>query len=197
MSTRELPEPSGPHIAGTDICEINDSSRTSHVLSQERGRKIIIKFWYPANPSAVHNCKREQLWEQLCVESSMPGFAKLLLRHAMKTKTNSYYRASYAADFGTPRVLIYNHGLISFASENTMLMEHLASQGYTVVSLQHKEQLAEFQALKRKQPEREKKEQGLLQKQIQIAKGNEKAELSRRYFEMAKGRWKSKSNGRT
>jgi len=185
MSARELPRPAGPHIVGSDIFEINDSSRTSHILSQERGRKIIIKFWYPANPSAVHNCEREQLWEQLRTESYMPGFAKLLLRRAMKTETNSYRRAPYAANFGTPRVLIYNHGLISFASENTMLMEHLASQGYTLVSLQHKEQLAEIQALKRKQPEREKKEQALLQKQIQAAKGNERAELSKRYFEIA------------
>jgi dienelactone hydrolase len=185
MSARKLPEPPGPHIVGSDIFEINDSSRTSHILRQERGRKIIIKFWYPANPSAVHNCEREQLWEQLRTESHIPGFAKLLLRRAMKTETNSYRRAPYAANFGTPRVLIYNHGLISFASENTMLMEHLASQGYTLVSLQHKEQLAEIQALKRNQPEREKKEQDLLQKQIQAAKGNERAELSKRYFEIA------------
>jgi dienelactone hydrolase len=103
----------------------------------------------------------------------------------MKTETNSYRRAPYAANFGTSRILIYNHGLISFASENTMLMEHLASQGYIVVSLQHKEQLAELQALKRKQPDSEKKEQDLLQKQIQATKGNERAELSRRYFEIA------------
>jgi dienelactone hydrolase len=185
MSTRELPRPAGPHIVGSDICEINDSSRTSHILSQERGRKIIIKFWYPTNPSAVHNYEREQLWEQLRAESNIPGFAKLLLRRAIKTETNSYRRAPYAANFGRPRVLIYNHSFISFASENTLLMEHLASQGYTVVSLQHKEQLAEFQALKTKQTEREKKEQDLLQKQIQAAKGNERAELSRRYFEIA------------
>jgi dienelactone hydrolase len=103
----------------------------------------------------------------------------------MKTETNSYRRAPYAANFRAPRVLIYNHGLISFASENTMLMEHLASQGYTVVSLQHKEQLAELQALKRKLPKQEKREQDLLQKQIQAATCNERAELSRRYFEIA------------
>ena len=66
-----------------------------------------------------------------------------------------------------------------------MLMEHLASQGYTIVSLQHKEQLAELQALKRKHSEHEKKEQDLLQKQIQAATGIERAELSRRYFEIA------------
>ena len=55
----------------------------------------------------------------------------------------------------------------------------------SIISLQHKEQLAELQALQRKQPEHEKREQDLLQKQIQAAKGNERAALSRRYFEIA------------
>ena len=67
----------------------------------------------------------------------MPGVAKLLLRPAMKVLTSSYHDAPYAPPAGAPRILIYSHGLISFASENSMLMEHLASRGYVVIALQH------------------------------------------------------------
>jgi Platelet-activating factor acetylhydrolase, isoform II len=49
--------------------------------------------------------------------------------------------------------VIYNHALISFASENRSLAEGLASDGFIVLGVEHVEQLAEWQLLNRQKPE--------------------------------------------
>ena len=144
-----LPSPGGPYLVGSSTCELTDSSRASHLLSRDRGRRLLVKCWYPASETARETCRRERLWEQLRVEPNMPGVAKLLLRPAMKVLTNSYCDAPYATRIGAARILIYGHGLVSFASENSRLMEHLASRGYVVIALQHVEQLAEFRELQK------------------------------------------------
>jgi len=115
----------------------------------------------------------------------MPGLAKLLLRPAMKVLTNSYRDAPYAPLGGAPRILIYSHGLISFASENCMLMEHLASRGYVVIALQHVEQLAEFRELQKTQRQDEKQEQASLQRKIKASSVAERPRLSTEYFRIA------------
>ena len=115
----------------------------------------------------------------------MPGLAKLLLRPAMKVLTNSYRDAPYATRVGAPRILIYSHGLVSFASENSMLMEHLASRGYMVIALQHVEQLAEFRELQKTQRQDEREEQARLQRKIKASSVSERPGLSNEYFRIA------------
>src|SRR5690606_1515724 len=88
-------------------------------------------------------------------------------------------------DAGPPRLLMYNHGMISFASENTSLMEHLASYGYTVVSLQHKEQLRELRALQGAQSGNEKDEQRKLERRIKDSDPGERPALWRQYYRIA------------
>ena len=182
---KALPNPAGPHLVGSACREIVDSSRPAHVASQESGRRVFVKCWYPADPTAADTCRRERLWEHVRDDAGTPGVVKLVLRPAMKVLTNAYRDAPYAADAGRPRVLIYNHGLISFASENSTLMEHLASYGYVVLSLQHREQLGELKALQRIQPEDEKREQAALQRKIKSAANEERTSLWKEYFRLA------------
>jgi dienelactone hydrolase len=187
---KTLPYPSGPYPVGSASCEIADSSRAVHLVSQDVGRRIFTKSWYPARASASDTCRRERLWEQIRSEPNVPGFAKLLLRPAMKVMTNSYEDAPYETAAGPPRILIYSHGLISFASENSMLMEHLASHGYVVIALQHVDQFAEFRALEKAQSEVEKsevekKEQAKLQRKIKASAVEGRAALWKEYFRIA------------
>ena len=179
-----LPSPGGPHLVGSSTCELTDTSRASHLLGRERGRKLFVKCWYPTSETASDTCRRERLWEQLRDEPNVPGIAKLLLRPAMKVLTSSYRDAPYAT-CGAARILIYNHGLVSFASENSMLMEHLASRGYVVIALQHVEQLAEFRELQKTQRQGEREEQASLQRKIKAASVSERPELSNEYFRIA------------
>ena len=180
-----LPSPDGPYLVGSTTSELSDSSRASHLCSRDRGRKLLVKCWYPASETASDTCRRERLWEQLRDEPNVPGIAKLLLRPAMKVLTNSYRDAPYATLVGAPRILLYSHGLISFASENSMLMEHLASRGYLVIALQHVEQLAEFRELQKTQPQGEKQEQAKLQRKLKASSVSERPGLSNEYFRIA------------
>ena len=179
---KTLPKPDGSYHVGSVTHEITDASRASHVASHDLGRRIFVKFWYPASESAPHTGRRELLWEQLRGASDIPGFARLLLRPAMKVTTNSHHGAQYATNVGPARVLIYSHGLISFASENSMLMEHLASYGYVVLALQHLDQLAEFRALQHAQSKEQRQEQAALERRIKTTVREEGAALWRQYF---------------
>lgn len=182
---KTLLKPAGPYLVGSCSHEVCDSSRPSHLLSQDSGRELFIKLWYPTDAAASGGSEREKLWEQLQGEPNIPGLVRLLLRPAMKVSTNSVREGPYAAHAGPPRVLIYSHGMISFASENTSLMEHLASYGYTVVSLQHKEQIKELRALQGAQSANEKQEQKKLERSIKASDATQRPELWSRYYRMA------------
>ena len=71
-------------------------------------------------------------------------------------------------------------------SENTTLMEHLASHGYVVLSIYHLDQLAEYNALEAKVPEAEKEWNKAFEKRIESSIGyDEKAELSLEHLRTA------------
>lgn len=182
---KALPEPAGPHLVGSCHLELCDPDRPCHVLSETPGRRLFVKLWYPADREISGELERERLWEQLRAEPDIPRAVRLLLRPATKVETHSWRGASYSSAAGRPRLLIYNHGMISFASENTSLMEHLASYGYTAVSLQHRDQLAELRALQTAQSGDEKEEQKKLERSIRDADTAERPALWARYYRLA------------
>jgi predicted dienelactone hydrolase len=55
-------------------------------------------------------------------------------RHVM---TNSFIDAPLARNVTNLPAVFYSHGYTSFLGQNTVLMEHLASHGYVVFSVQH------------------------------------------------------------
>ena len=106
----------------------------------------------------------------------MPAIVKLLLKPAMRVLTNSHAEAAYEATAGAPRVLIYCHGLISFASENTMLMEHLASHGFVVISSNICTSLPSLRALQASQSKAMKEEQSRIEREIRSSLCDRRAE---------------------
>jgi len=85
-------------------------------------------------------------------------------------------------------LLIYNHSLISFASENTLLMEWLASRGYVVVSLRHREQAEEYAAIQKGISEDEQaRDRELTSRLRKTLTRKERAELSLMQFENSSG----------
>ena len=78
--------------------------------------------------------------------------------------------------------VVYNHGLISFASENTSLMEYLASRGHVAIALRHVEQLAELQFLNRGRAGAERRVDAELAQRLQRATGSERARLAVEYY---------------
>ncbi len=144
----QLPAPDGPYAVGSVSHSTIDTGRTSNLLSHRDGRALFVKIWYPAaGNTASAQFELESLWQDVQSSDGIPGFLKYLTRYLAKVKTHSVAGAPLEPSVQHPKVLIYNHGMISFASENTLLMEHLASHGYVVMAIQHLEQAAEFRAL--------------------------------------------------
>lgn len=131
-----LPEPSGPYAVGTFEYSITDDSRKER-YSPARNRELYVEVWYPAEKSAAAGLPVRTLFQELydgdyTRQSALFGY----LRHI---PTHSHVHAPIATpDHGLFPVLLFNHGLeIGFTSQNHLLMEHLASHGYVILSIAH------------------------------------------------------------
>ena len=185
MHNNELPLPGGPYVVGSTSCGLTDHDRTAHLSSEDQGRVIIVKVWYPADESTPQATQKEMLWHELRDDPNTPGMMKLLLRRTAKIATHSLVQPDFSTRISRPRILIYHHGMISFAAENTFLMEDLASHGYIVIALQHAAQLAELKALQGMQPNNIRKQQAQLENRIRKAVGENRAALSKEYYQSA------------
>jgi len=184
MFRKRLPAPNGASAVGSVTLNLTDPDRNSYIGSDAKGRKLFCKLWYPAT-AAGDNHNYEPLWVQLRGNPQLPGIMKLLVRYLSRVSTHTLPLANFNEQITSPPIIIYNHGLVSFASENTLLMEHLASHGAIVLALQHIDQHTEFQSLQKKQSDTVRKEQAALQQRIEQASGRERAEYSLEYFKIA------------
>lgn len=174
-----LPQPSGPFRVGSSTYLMEDSSRPCHLMSTVPGRRLYLKLWYPAQPGAAH--APEVLWKELRV----PGRAPWLMRQLMRLiprGTSSYPEAPFAASAPALPPVLYNHGLISFAAENTSLMQELASRGHVVIAIEHRDQLPEWQALTRQQPSGQKRVAQQLMVQLRGADAAQRALLAKELY---------------
>lgn len=172
--------PSGRHRVGSITGELIDLSRASHLLSRSIGRQLLLKCWYPADPDA--NAEREPIWQQLRSDARTPLPVRIALAF-LRRRTSTYAAANFADDVRDSRLIIYNHGLVSFASENTSLAEELASHGFTVIAIQHAEQLAELKALNASEPPGKRRNDARRAKALRQATQIERAKLAVEYYE--------------
>jgi dienelactone hydrolase len=177
-----LPPFRGPHGVGSVTCRLTDDQRPSHLASESAGRSLITRLWYPTD--ATDGSAGELLWNDLRTDRRTPLPVRWLLS-CIRTRRAARALAQIDLRAWTSSVVIYNHGLISFASENTTLMEQLAGQGHVVIAVQHLEQLAEFQALSRAQAQSVKLESKRMERGLVQATPAERARLAVKYYESA------------
>ena len=58
-------------------------------------------------------------------------------RYLRAVKTHSYPDIELSPAEARYPVIVFSHAIVSFAEQNTLLMEHLASQGYVVLAISH------------------------------------------------------------
>lgn len=174
-----LPRPNGPYGVGSVTHELLDPDRAAHLASEAPGRRLLLKLWYPAERTAAAT---ERLWAEARREAPRP--MRWLLR-CLPARTSTVPHARLATLAAPLPLVVYNHGLISFAAENTSLMEELASQGYAVIAVQHAEQLLELRALTSSQPAEIRQAHTVLERQLRAAPTAEKARLARDYYAAA------------
>jgi len=138
----EIPEPSGSlgigvsdfHLSFEDRPEILTSDSNDH-------RELMVRVWYPAE--VAPGSKPERYFtaaEARAMADALGGAAPIpsfFYSHATLVKTHSYRDAELAPAQNRYPVLVFSHGYSSFASQNTSLMEELASHGYVVFSIAH------------------------------------------------------------
>lgn len=132
-----LPAPSGRNAVGTVDLTLERST-------EDRPRKLFVKVWYPARES---DDAPEGLWRDLQSMSDVPWYMRLSLNYLGRAKTHSRPSAAYSGGDGPARIVLYNHSFVSWASENSLLAEELASEGFTVIAIRHMGQVAEYEAL--------------------------------------------------
>lgn len=141
MPLPDLPEPAGPFGVGTFDLSITDSSRPER-YSPERNRELYLEVWYPAGKESLRDYPVRTLFHDLYRGEF--NRTSLIFGYLKQVETHSHVNApaAQAGDRGFP-VVLFNHALdFGFTSQNLLLMEHLASNGYVVVSIAHPYQTA-------------------------------------------------------
>eukprot|EP00903_Cladosiphon_okamuranus_P001600 g1598.t1 len=117
--------------------------------SEAAERRLLLKIWYPATVEQSNGFERETLWSEMNNPHYFSPLERLFTSYLKSMTTSSYKDAPIATADGDRQVIIYNHALLSTASENTLLMEALASHGYIVISVQHEDQRSEYAVLQK------------------------------------------------
>lgn len=135
-----LPAPSGPFEVGTVSSVLEDRDREEVFTADTSDfRRILVRCWYPAED--IRGIREASYWDRGGITgraySVNAGMGKFWYTHLNRVKTNSHPDASLSSHETAYPVIIYSHAFYGLETENTMLMELLASQGYVVVSIAH------------------------------------------------------------
>jgi len=137
MPIKHLPVPSGAYRVGTTHFILTDTSRPELLSSNtDDFRSLFVEVWYPAK--AVETSDRPSpnpLWQELYRGDT--DQVSTFFSYLKSVNTNSYPDVSPSVEDAPFPLILFNHGLQMFTSQNTILMEHLASHGYVVVSIGH------------------------------------------------------------
>uniref|UniRef100_UPI003A8F56F7 alpha/beta hydrolase family protein n=1 Tax=Kordiimonas sp. TaxID=1970157 RepID=UPI003A8F56F7 len=135
------PAPSGPHGVGYAHTILTDDSRTDIVTHS--ARELPVQVWYPASvPADAEPLPFIPDVEQAGhLMGDNLGLPLEFFDYLGDIKGHSYDGAPVARAGGFP-VLVFSHGFGSIGAQNVLLMEHLASHGYVVFSLEHPHQNA-------------------------------------------------------
>lgn len=132
IQAAELPEPRGNYPIGITYLSFTDQNRPEIFTSDPTdNREITVKAWYPAEP--VENAKLAPYIRN--AEEIVPIFN--LPTSIINIKTHSKLDLSVSQARETFPVLLFSHGWGEHFSQNTVLMEELASHGYIVFSIAH------------------------------------------------------------
>lgn len=137
MPIFELPTPNGTYAIGSTNFTITDESRDERLTEHPNDkRELFVEVWYPANLKEVEDLPKVQpLWQELYTGEM--DIVRFFMHYLKEIDTHTYPDVPPNLDHAPFPVLLYNHGLQMFTSQSTLLMEHLASHGYIVVSIAH------------------------------------------------------------
>lgn len=138
---KDLPLPTGEYPVGVRDFELTDTSRPGLIAAgPQEPRRLLVRVWYPAG--STDGFHRRAYFSDQEVDTTAISIGRFLsapfaFKYLKHVKTNSHEGAPLAVMAEQMPAVVYSHGYTSFASQNTALMEELASHGYAVYSIQH------------------------------------------------------------
>lgn len=142
LPAQDLPEPGGPYAIGTTVFELEDPSRPMNPFTPDaQTRRIQIRAWYPADAASSQPIRH--YFEGDEAEIFGAGFGRIMglpgyfWNQLQLARTHSHVDAPVDAKGGPYPVVVFNHGYWSYPTQNTALMEYLASRGYVLFSVSH------------------------------------------------------------
>jgi len=142
----EAPPPSGAHGVGiADLHFVDPAREETMTDDRDDRRELMVRVWYPAR--VPEGAEPEPFLREVeplhhILTRGMPYLPVLMLDHLLRIPSHSYLDAPLAEAQGRFPVLIFSHGNSFYAGQNALLMEHLASHGYAVFSIEHPYQAA-------------------------------------------------------
>ncbi len=132
MPILKLDEPQGKYVVGNTLATILDEKRDEyHSKDPNDKRELLVEIWYPGKQGSV--MKAKTLWSGLY--SGKKDIISFFTNYLQEIRTHSFPNLAPAQ--GSFPLILFNHGLQMFTSQNTLLMEHMASHGYIVASIGH------------------------------------------------------------
>jgi Platelet-activating factor acetylhydrolase, isoform II len=137
---RHWPHVAGGFPVGTREFEVTDPIRSSqYAPAPTATRRLYVRAWYPAGD--VVGYPRRPYFTEAEVGTVPVKSLQLLrqppdaLRNAVRLMTNAFVEPPPAD--GLFPVVVFNHGYLSYPAQHTALFEHLAANGYVVLSVGH------------------------------------------------------------
>jgi len=130
--TESLPKPTGNYFVGVTYLSFVDNNRKELFdNNQQKIREITVKAWYPSDIKSD--------FETYLLNSESEFAIKYLQFPEMfrTLRTNSSRDVPLSSKEREYPVLIFSHGWGEHYSQNSVLMEELASHGYIVFSISH------------------------------------------------------------
>jgi len=133
----ELPAPAGPYSVGSTSFTLTDASRRESLSADpEAKRELFVDVWYPGVSRTDQSTpKAETLWEELYAGEW--DRVRFVMDYLRGVDTHTYPDLPIDVGHGPYPILLFSHGLQMFTSQSTLLMEHLASNGYVIFSIAH------------------------------------------------------------
>ncbi len=137
MPVLTLPAPDGPNVVGSTSLSLIDKTRNNSFFGAPgEPRELYLQIWYPGAFDTHQPAPRVRtLWEEL-YRGDRDLFT-LFSSYLRGVRTHSYADIPLSPAQASYPVIFFSHAIVSFAEQNTLLMEHLASHGYVVVALSH------------------------------------------------------------
>ncbi len=132
-----LPKPSGSYQVGFTHLNFIDENRVDP-FPQAGGKKrdVPIIIWYPSDdPGEKPPARLLKIRDLVSLKHYF--LYKIIPNRVCDIVTNSYKDVPLSGKNSKFPLLIFNHGFSSYMEQNTILMEHLASFGYIIVSVGH------------------------------------------------------------